>query len=154
MPRRKDKSMQDTDLSSIVEQLRQEERRLGTQQAELTVALTSLEADLKRVQGALSALGEKPATKSGRKAAATKKDVIQVISDVLHSQEVVENVALRRSVEVQLGEMGKSRQGLALRFEEALKDPRFVNTPAGYRLASGFQVEQGPTSEAHSIRTT
>ncbi len=124
--------MQDTDLSSIVEQLRQEERRLGTQQAELTVALTSLEADLKRVRGALSALGEKPATKSGRKAAATKKDVIQGISDVLRNQGAVENDALRRSVEAQLAEMGKSRQGLALRFEEALKDPRFVNTPAGY----------------------
>ena len=144
--------MQDTDLSSIVEQLRQEESRLGTQQAELKVKLTSVEADLKRVRGALSALGEKPAAKAGGKPAATKKDVVQAVSHVLENHEVVAHDDIRRGVEAQLADRGKSRQGLALRLEEALKDPRFVNTPSGYRLASDSDVKEEAGSEVYPIR--
>jgi hypothetical protein len=146
--------MQETDLSSIVEQLREEEGRLGDQQAELKDRLACVETDLKRVRGALSALGEKPVTKSGGKPAATKKEVIQVIADVLQSQGTVEKEALRQSVEARLAEKGKSRQGLALRFEEALKDHRFVDTPGGYRLASESQAEQATSSELYSVRSS
>jgi hypothetical protein len=154
MSHRKEKSMQETTLSSIVQQLREEESRLGAQQGKLKVELATVEAHLNRVRGALSALGQKPAGKATAKRAATKRDVIQAICDVLENQGVVKNEALRRSVETQLGQMGKSRQGLALRFEEALNDPRFVNTPAGYRLASDAQVDEGATSEAHRAPTT
>ncbi len=145
--------MQETELRPIVEQLRREESRLGAQQAELKAGLATVEVDLKRVRGALLALGEKPVTKSGGKPAATKKEVTRMIADVLQSQGTVEKEALRRSVEARLAERGKSRQGLALRFEEALKDPRFVSTPSGYRLPSGSQEEPWPSGEVGPART-
>lgn len=139
--------MTESNLCSVVDQLRKEEERLGKEQARVNQELRTVEAEMKRVRAALAALGEKTTGKAAAKPAATKKDVIRVVAEVLSDQGVVEKEALRTVVQEKLAEEGKTRQGFALRFEEALKEKKFVDSPGGYRMAGDVGTRKEPNPE-------
>ena len=131
-------------VNEIVEKLRSEEARLKQQMEKLQVQVRNMESELSQVQGALVALGQKPAGKaSGKpiKPAASKREIIAAISEVLHEQGVMETNALRELVEGRMANKGRSRQGFAGRFAEAIEDPRFVETPGGWRLNQDSEHE-------------
>ena len=128
--------METNQLDAIADQLQAEKVRIEKVKAELKEDLKATEDQLKRVEGALSALGVKPtANGTEKKKAATKIEVTQIVEALLKDHGVVEEENLKAFVEQKLKEAGKSFIGLALRLKEALKDPRFVDSPAGYRLA-------------------
>jgi hypothetical protein len=143
--------MTDTNLGSVVEQLRAEQDRLVARERALQSELSMLQRDLKRVRGALAALGEKANTnKAAAKPAATKEDVVVAICQVLSDETVLAHDALRAKVEAALRAAGKSRRGLALRLQEALKDSRFADTPSGYRLRSELDEREATPNLAWS----
>ena len=72
--------------------------------------------------------------KSGKRAAG-KADVVKLIHSVLSEDAVLEEAELKQRIEERLGLDGFSRMGFALRFKEALADPKFIDSPGGIRLA-------------------
>ncbi len=146
--------METNQLNAIVEQLQEEKVRIEEAKAELKEKLKATEEELKGVEGALSALGVKPTGKgSGKKKAATKSEVIQLVEALLKDHGVVEEASLKTLVEQQLKEAGKSFMGLSLRFKEALKDSRFVDSPSGYRLADETEgVGPLPDEEKQTVQ--
>lgn len=124
-------------VNQIVEQLKSEQERLQGIADKLNEQLAINTAELKRVQTALSALDSKPATKTSRKSlkpAATKNDVIAAMETVLAQNSPIERDALKSIVQDAVAESGKSKQGFALRFAEAMKDQRFSETADGVQL--------------------
>ena len=137
-------------LADIKTQLRSEEANLQELVGRLQTELDSRAAELDRIQAALRELdGEKakPAVKkTSRKPAASKAQVRDVIVTLLEEHCVIEEKPLMKLVEKAVTSFGKSRMGLALRFKEVLAEERFVDSPAGYRLAEQTAAE--PTSSA------
>ena len=58
-----------------------------------------------------------------------------MIQRLLEEQGVVEKKTLQQGVKAALAQGGKSRRVFKSRFEAALADPQFVDSPSGYRLA-------------------
>ena len=146
--------METNQLDAIVEQLEAEKVRIEEAKAELKEKLKATEDELKRVEAALSALGVKPTGKgTAKKKAATKSEVTQLVEALLKDHGVVEEESLKALVEQKLKEAGKSLIGLSLRFREALKDPRLVDSPAGYRLADETEVvDPLPDAEKQTVQ--
>ena len=114
-------------LATAVEELRAEETRIQTDLDELRRRVKSGETQLKQIQRALSVLAEKPRSKSANhKPAATRKEVIAAIAEILSTTASVDEAELKQLVADKLASVGKSRIGLALRFTEAMNDGRFV----------------------------
>jgi hypothetical protein len=132
-------------VSEIVEKLRSEEARLMQQVEKLQAQMSGAESELAQVQAALVALGQKAAGKSSSRAikpAASRRDIVAAIGEALDEQGVIETAALRQYVEQKLAGKGRSRQNFAQRFAESLVDARFVETPAGWRLAAETEAER------------
>jgi hypothetical protein len=127
-------------LESVVEQLREEEVRLITSREKLEQQLKAVDTDVRRVQAALVALGEKPTSKSAKKPAAklaaNKQQISNLVAEVLRANEALETDALRLAVEGRLKDKGLSRVGFASRFSEVLREDQFVESPAGWKLVS------------------
>ncbi len=146
-------------LEGVVEQLREEEVRLITNREKLEQQLKAVETDMRRVQAALVALGEKPTGKTGKKAApklaASRQQVADLVAEVLRANEALETEALRVAVENRLKEKGLSRVGFAARFSEVLRDDQFVESPAGWKLVSdSTSVESERPFEHHADHQT
>lgn len=125
-------------LEGVVEQLRDEELRLITNREKLEQQLKAVDTDVRRIQAALVALGERPTGKSGKKTApklaANKQQISSLVEEVLRANAALETDALRLEVENRLKEKGLSRVGFAARFNEVLMDDQFVESPAGWKL--------------------
>lgn len=145
--------MQDR-LSDIKEQLRSEEADLLQLIERLNSELVSRKQEVGRIQAALRELeGEKkkqPAKKRVRKPAASKAQVRDVVVTLLQEHGVIEDKALMKLVENAVTDFGKSRMGLALRLKEVLGEERFVDTPAGYRLAEQESAPSSATTRSNS----
>ena len=130
--------MTDTQINSIENDLTEAESQLIATLDGLREQVALNEAKLKRVRKALRALTGESATKGRmKKPAANRSDVCTAIASVLEQQEVAAEADLKTAVAQRISTTGKSLQGFALRFRDALADSeRFVNTPDGYRLAS------------------
>lgn len=132
-------------LSGITDQLEKERTALTGKADKLRSELSVLEGDLRRITAALSALtgaaDAPPPKKQGKggkksgKRAAGKADVVKLIHSVLSEDAVLEEAELKQRIEERLGLDGFSRMGFALRFKEALADPKFIDSPGGIRLA-------------------
>jgi HPt (histidine-containing phosphotransfer) domain-containing protein len=138
-------------LSSIQSQLESQRDDLANKAAVLRTQLSSLESDVHRIDAALAALtgtqvaakgqeaGE-PKQKKERKAASPaigKSQVIELINKQLKGQEAIVVDELRRRIEAELGQLGFSRLGFALRFKEALDDKAFTVANGQVSKAAG-----------------
>lgn len=122
-------------ITTVVDQLRAEEARIQSDVERLHHEAKAAEAQLRQVRGALAALKEKPQSKSGpTKPAATKEEVVQTMVALLQAKGPLRQGDLKRFIEQRVAAAGKSRSGLALRFREALNDPRFKCAPSGISL--------------------
>ena len=125
-------------LANIKEQLRSEETEMLKLIELLKTQLAAKTKEVRRIQSALRELEggtAKPSVKKAKKPAASKNDVRAAVITVLEELGVAEHDALKRIVETHIVESGKSRMGFALRLKEVLAEERFIDTPAGYRLA-------------------
>lgn len=121
-------------VNDILKRLRDEHELLALKRTKLKHATKENEDELKRIETALSALGEKPANRKSSKRAATKNNVIAVIELALQERSPRKKEELMECTKLAIADGGKSLQGFALRFKEAIQDSRFVDTPEGYRL--------------------
>lgn len=119
-------------IDSAISTLKEEEQALIGRKSALDEQSSELEAALKRVRTALSALGVATATKTGRKGSSKpspdKNAVRQAVIAVLQEQaQRIEQ--LRADVEHRVVERGFSRMGLSLRFKEVLGEDQFTRAP-------------------------
>lgn len=137
--------MESSALVAIKQQIEKEQAGLRTVANKLEAELAAVEAQLDKLAAALAALNGQEATlpaaakksavrKKSDKPAAGKAEVAKQLAAILGEEEILEEAALRARAEARLTEAGFSRMGFALRFQEALQDPRFVDTPGGIRL--------------------
>jgi hypothetical protein len=107
------------------------ERRL----VEIDTEQREIKASLKSLNAALRALGSPEQSATGtKKKAATTAEVIAMVTEVLSSVEEMSLEQLAKYVGEKLLAMGKSRNGLRLRLEQAVRDSRFSRTNKGFRL--------------------
>ena len=126
-----------TKLESIAEELRAEHSRLAEERNAVQARLKQMDVEIKRVEDALSALGQKPPqskAKPGRKPAPKKEEVQQVVRAILGEQGALELEPLNTQVGAKLSELGRSKMGLALRLNEVLAGEEFIESPAGWKL--------------------
>lgn len=134
-------------LDDIVKQLEDEKAKSAARADQLRNALTVVEDQVARLDGAISTLRGKPhavlngtASKKSsekRKAAAPAASRVQVaefMTTTLQKNGVMQEEKLKIAVENQLVAAGFSRMGYALRFNEALADARFVSGEEGVTL--------------------
>ena len=134
--------MTESQVETIVEELTREQTRLQARLTQLKAELAKIEAAMTRVNGALAALRGNGKAKTMRRPAANKQDVIALIEAVLHEKQQLSPSALKHEVEQRVIASGKSRMGLALRFNEALSESQFIETQAGVELRDGQPPEQ------------
>lgn len=139
------------DVERFVTELNQEEERLAGMEQELQDKLKEVQVALKKVRDARTALGGKKAG-SAKKSAPSKQDAREAVLAVLKELGVVEDDSLRSAVEARLHELGKTKQGLALRLKEALQGEEFVETPSGWRLA--FEEQAANNTEMGNLAQT
>jgi hypothetical protein len=128
--------MSESRLADIREQLLAEQNRIGENLEAARGKVRELEAELEQIQNML-AVGERRTAKGAgrrKKRCLSRDDVSELIASVLGEKGVVGEEELKELVEQRAVEAGCSRTGLALRFKEAIKDDRFVDSPGGYRL--------------------
>ena len=131
-------------IESVVSTLQEEEQALLSRKSELDQQSKEIEVALKRVHGALSALGERGASKTGRKNATSKpspdKNTVRDAVCATLGNSVLEADDLKTAVGERLGELGYSRVGLSLRLKEVLSEDAFAESPDGYRMLPPEQV--------------
>jgi poly-gamma-glutamate capsule biosynthesis protein CapA/YwtB (metallophosphatase superfamily) len=141
--------MEQNYLAGIRAELRREETRLCAALNEQQGLAKQSEVGLERVRSALAALGEKRAARGkAKKPAASKDEVTEAAATVLCEHGAMEQDELKEKTETVVTGNGKSLQGFALRFREALKDSRFVDAPGGFRLAEDVSGEGRSKTEA------
>lgn len=136
-------------FAPIVEQVERERSLLRAKANKLEGELAVTEEQLARLDKAAAALigavlaadGDEAAklqvrkkSSKPRRPAVGRSQVAAAMEQVLRKVAVLEAVELRKQVENQLTAAGFSRMGFSLRFNEALKDSRFVSSPDGVRL--------------------
>jgi hypothetical protein len=137
-------------LADIREQLVAEQKRVAEELEAARGKVKELEREFEQVEKMLS-VGEKRTGKGKghpKKKAASRGDVSEVIASVLRDLGVVPQEKLKDTVEERVVAAGFARTGFALRFKEALKEERFVDSPGGFRLADDTAEvgEEAPVS--------
>lgn len=125
-------------IDSVVSTLEAEEQQLLSQKADLDRQASELDAALRRIKGALKALGAASSAKSETKKAPAKPSpdkavVREAVLASLQGKTLKEN-ELRTDVEQFLAERGFSRMGLSLRLKEVLREESLTESPDGYQL--------------------
>ncbi len=96
-----------------------------------------IEANLKRLQAALSALeGKTPKKTRATKPPVTQNQISKAVTDALGDGRVLTKADIKERLDQAATKAGKSRVGLALRLDQALKDDTIEETGGKYRLAS------------------
>lgn len=130
-------------LNNAIDSLRKEEKSLEQRVNALRTELKSTEADLKQVRGALSSLGQTRSEKKPAKSAVSQREVFGIIAKAIRkSSDLIRESDLKELLERTVVASGKSRSGLALRFNEVLKDDRFVRQDGFVRLSNGVRVSE------------
>lgn len=137
-------------LNEIHEKLEHERAQCSTKADELRAQLLSVESELSKIDAVMFALSSdirKPSLKRTKSlsrkplngTAPKKLDVINAMIEALGEDVVIQADVLKERVEKRLVKQGFNRAGLAMRFAEACKDPRFVLTRAGLRLSAALR---------------
>jgi len=134
-------------LDDIVKQLEDEKTKSAARASQLRNALTLVEDQVARLDGAIWTLRGKPhaaphvsaSRKSSEKRkaaapAASRAQVAEFMTTTLQKNGLMQEEKLKIAVENQLVGAGFSRMGYALRFNEALTDARFVKGEEGVTL--------------------
>ena len=144
-------------LDDIARQFENQRVQTAAKAAQLQDAVTAIEAELARLDGAIAALrGKHPAVPRGtspkkpsekRKAtapAASRVQVADFITTTLRHHGVMQEEKLKIAVENQFVAAGFSRMGYALRFKEAMADTRFASADGGVTLSRRAAVVASP----------
>ena len=130
-----------TTITTVTEQLQQEETKLKEQLNQHQTQVNTLQADLQRLQTAIKALtsNHKGTTKKQKrpntKPAATQAEVTQAITNALAEGRVLTAEQITERVQEATAKLGKSRVGLALRIKQCLKDDSIEQQKNGsYRI--------------------
>ena len=116
-------------VTTILNELRTEESEIEVNLDSLRADIKDAEAQLAQIRKAMSSLKGKSCTASSRsRVTATKEEVVATIIQVLRESGSVSEKDLRRRVEENLQEKGKSKVGLAMRLKSCLKDEQFIRT--------------------------
>ena len=126
-----------TNLDSIAQQLRDELSRLTDEKTKAEAKVQILDAELKRVEDALTALGSKPKPSKTKtsKPAPKQEEVHEAVKRILSEEGALELEPLKKKIESVLTKLGRSKMGLALRLKEVLaSEELFIESPAGWKL--------------------
>lgn len=115
-------------LSSIVEQLVAEERRLNQEVERLRTQLKVTDQQLSKVRKAAASLGMSVST-SPAKPTASLPEVKRLILQCLNEKRESTDEEIQAWVEKRLTEKGISRTGFSKRFQRAMKDVRNIFHP-------------------------
>lgn len=114
---------------------------LDKERREIRTSLKSLDAALKALRGS------EPIATHQKKPAATTSEVVELTIEVLSSGGSQSTDRLMELIGEKLALCGKSRSGLKLRVQQALRDPRFHEDEEGYRLRAldqaGCEIRPG-----------
>jgi hypothetical protein len=133
-------------IAAIKDALRKEKQSLVASAEALRQQLEATESDLCRIEAAIAALDGTDAKAMARRKlpkdktkpatpAAGKEEVIRYMQAALEEESVLPEKELKERVEKLAQQNGFTRLGIGLRISDAMKDPRFVVTPAGVRLS-------------------
>jgi len=128
-----------TNLDSIKKILREEKDARVAVAKSLRTQLEVADEDVSRVVTALNALEQKPAKRAAKKTnlsgpkkpCPTKQETIVAVMEILDGNGAVPVDDLKGLTSDKLTEQGKSLSGFALRFGEALRDPRIEEREPG-----------------------
>ncbi len=128
-----------TKIDAIKKILREEKDAFVAVVKSLRTQLGVAEEDVSRVVTALNALEQKPAKKAVKKTGPsgpkkpcpTKQETLVAIMEILDANGIVPVDDLKGLTSDKLVEQGKSLSGFALRFGEALRDPRIEEREPG-----------------------
>ncbi|QEG37693.1 hypothetical protein [Bythopirellula goksoeyrii] len=117
-------------IDTVIASLQDEEKTLLSRKTDLDQQASELEAALKRIRGALSALGVASATRTKSKKGPSKpspdKHLVRDAVTASLQEQALHLEPLRVEVERQVVERGYSRMGLSLRLKEVLGEDRFT----------------------------
>ena len=136
----------------LVAGLQEEEQRLLGAYAELEEKIEGVQGELKAISDAIAALtGQKPAKSRRRRAGARRRgqgagrrrrgagvstdDVIEHVRHALQKVETATKDQLKDRIGEAVAAQGRSRAGLHLALDRALKSEYFVEESGSYRLA-------------------
>lgn len=138
------------DFEKFIAELTDVESVLTNREQELKTELAAVQQNLRKVRDARVCIVGKKRGNGSRKAAPTKQDVHEAISSVLGEHAAASESELRELVESRLAGLGKSKQGFALRFKEALQSKSFVQSASGWQLKSNVDGQPGQHGEHSS----
>jgi len=119
-----------TTLHKEADQLQQKLTTTRTQAKEI-------EANLKRLHAALSALeGKSPKKTRATKPPVTQAQISKAVTDALGDGRTLTKADIKERLDLVATKAGKSRVGLALRLDQALKADNIQQTDGKYHLAT------------------
>lgn len=150
--------METQGMDAIIAELQKHRTDVHQRVAVVQQELGSLERELARLDSALLALmGESPKAAIALKAKAARKTsdapsakkahVIEVMRRILVAKQPLQASDLKAEVETELTRAGFNRSGFAMRFKEAVQDPRFLGSEAGIRLAEPALPQRSAAKE-------
>ena len=118
-------------ITTVTEQLQSEETKLKAKLQEHQTQVTTIQADLSRLQQALKALSgnnkkQRKQKSPNTKPAATQDQVNQVITAALAGGHPLTSEQITNQVQQSIVKDGKSKVGLALRIKQALESEEFA----------------------------
>jgi len=115
-------------LSSIIEQLVAEERRLNQEAEQLRTQLKATDQELSKVRKAAASLG-RSVSNAPAKPTASLPEVTRMILQCLNEKRESTDEEVQAWVEKRLTEKGISRTGFSKRFQSAMKEVRHNFNP-------------------------
>lgn len=134
--------MADTKVDDILKQLSAEHQRLSEQRDTVLRTAENLEAEMKKLQKAMIALGaEPPATKSRRthRKGLNGVEVTALVEAVLKDQGPQSQPKLRELVVARAAQDGQNTKGIPLVLSKVLKSGRFDFNGAKWQLRNGTE---------------
>ena len=115
-----------SELDSVSQTLKEQEQKLIDKISQLEEEIANYQGDLERVQGAISALDQKPKQvrkkrKAQSKPSVSKADVESALMEAKDQNPEANDEQLRTKVEEILLQKGFSKSGLALRMNQVLE---------------------------------
>lgn len=132
--------MDTAQLTAVTTTLKAEEAKLQEQLTEHQQAAKDIQSNLDRLRTAIKALDTNHTTRKQRgpntKPTVTQGQVSKAVTDALGNGRVLTKADIKERLEQAATKAGKSRVGLVLRLDQALKDGSIQESGGKYRLAS------------------